>query len=200
MPAVNSASCIEVVKGPVSFQLLYGRVVSPLMSHPHSHGGGVTLLDTPTSRSLMQGAAGAYRLLLLIIMLVSVWQLVPDLEPLVMSEQHDLDLRNWICSSTLSFHYSAYLILVVQHQQSFPLRRFWSFSFPENDVTPPSKPNWHYSTGQDWRTHTVHLRIHFTSFGTKPGSYTVTQLCGKLLTVVRHYAQWDCGKKKKSGL
>lgn len=100
------------------------------MSHPHSHGGCVTLLDTPTSHSLMQGAAGTYRLLLLIIMLVSAWQLVPDLEPLVMSEQHDLDLRNWICSSTLSFHYSAYLILVVQHQQSSPSAAFEVFLSP----------------------------------------------------------------------
>lgn len=43
---------------------------------------------------------------------------------------------------------------------------------------------------------TVHLRIHFTSRGAEPGSYTATQLCGKLLTVVGHYAQWDWGEKK----
>lgn len=52
--------------------LLYGSFVWPVMSHPHSHGGFVMTLVTPTSSCLTQGAAGTYRLLLLIITLVSI--------------------------------------------------------------------------------------------------------------------------------
>lgn len=83
-----------------------------------------------------------------------------------------------------------------RQRRSIALLLCWSYSFLGNDVTRPESPNWHYSAGKERDTLTVHLRIRFASRGAEPGSYTATQLRGKLLTVVGHYAQWDWGKKK----
>lgn len=82
-PLWSYSSLVKVLQQPCSSNCDNTPIINlvwPVMSHQLSHRGYVTLLVTPTTSSLMQGAAGTYRLLLLIIMLVSSWQLVPELE------------------------------------------------------------------------------------------------------------------------
>lgn len=66
---------------------------------------------------------------------------------------------------------------------------------PENDLT--NRPT--DITQAEKNRQCAHFTSVFplTACGTKPGSRTVTHLCGYLLTAVRHHAHWDC---RKTGL